>query len=140
MVHSFLRVKKELNILFCNIYLYLFIYIYILIYLYIYIEKKNATFCVLLQKIETFSRSFSFYAKECCILCVLCILLHSLEKNPKECIFLLGLISCQKLKKKRKIMLRFLKERKRMMCSERKRTQCPTLLTLVAPSPAWCRN
>ena len=33
---------------------------------------------VLLQKNETFLRSFTFFAKECCILCVL---LRSLQKN-----------------------------------------------------------
>ena len=89
----------------------MYIYIY-LKYLYIYIEKKNATFCVLLC-------SFTFFAKECCVL------LHSEEKNAKELIILLGLISCQKLEKR---MLRSLKERKRTMCLERKITRCPTLL------------
>ena len=79
------------------IYLYISIYIiyciYIYIYIsavYIYIEKNNATFWVLL-------RSFTFFAKECC---VLCILLCSLEKNAKERIILLGLISRQNTQKK----------------------------------------
>ena len=71
-------------------------------------------FCVLLQKNEKFSRSFTFFAKEGN---VLCFLLHSLlkniaffvffyvlkkktQKNAKECIVLLGLIICQKLKKR----------------------------------------
>ena len=74
--------------------------------------QKNATFCVLLCS----------FAKERYILCVL---LRSLQR--KERIFLLGLISRQKLEKKRKRTLRALKERKRMMRSERKRTRCPTL-------------
>ena len=47
-----------------------------------YIEKRTGTFCVLLQKNETFSRSFMFFAKERCNLCVL---FSSLEKNGKEC-------------------------------------------------------
>ena len=45
---------------------------------YIYIEKKNAMFCVLLQKNKTFSRSFTFFAKE---QNGLCVLLRSLQKN-----------------------------------------------------------
>ena len=45
-------------------------------YIYIYILKK--TFCVLLQKNATFLLSFTFFAKEGNILCVL---LCSLRKN-----------------------------------------------------------
>ena len=72
-------------------YLYIYISVNIYIYLYIYIEKKNATFCVLLhsfakeQNVLAFFyilckrtkhslRSFMFFAKEGCVLCVL---LHS---------------------------------------------------------------
>ena len=68
----FIRLKKSLT----SFFQYIFIYIYN--YLYIYIEKKNATFCILLQKNETFSRSFTFFAKE---RNVLCVLLRSLQKN-----------------------------------------------------------
>ena len=97
----YIRLKKNLTFFFA-IYMYISIYIciylyilsiYIYIYIsavYIYIEKNNATFCVLL-------RSFTFFAKECC---VLCILLCSLEKNAKERIILLGLISRQNTRKK----------------------------------------
>ena len=53
--------------------------------------------------------------------------LHSFMFLRKECIVLLGLISSQKLEKERKGTLRSLKERKRMMRSERKGTRCPTL-------------
>ena len=91
-VQSFLRLKKNLTIFFAiymylhryislHIYIYLYtdIYLYISIYIYIYVLiKKNATFCVLFQKIETFSRSFTFFAKEWNVLCVL---LRSLQKN-----------------------------------------------------------
>ena len=41
-------------------------------------------FCVLLQKNETFSRSFTFFAKECCVLCVI---YHSLRKNVAFFVF-----------------------------------------------------
>ena len=40
--------------------------------------QRSAFFCVLLQKNETFSRSFTFFAKE---RNVLCVLLRSLQKN-----------------------------------------------------------
>ena len=61
----FIRLKKNLMFFFQ--------------YIFIYINwKKNGTFCVLLQKNETFSRSFTFFAKE---RCVLCVLLRSLQKN-----------------------------------------------------------
>ena len=89
---------------FFNIYTYIYISIYIYIYLYIYILKKE-------WNVLRSLRSFTFFAKEFCILCVL-----------------LGLISRQKLKKERKRSERSLKERKRMECSERKRIRCPTLI------------
>ena len=60
------------------IYRYLFISIYVIMYIY---WKKNGMFCVLLQKKETFSRSFTFFAKEHC---VLCILLRSLQKTERS--------------------------------------------------------
>ena len=69
----FIWLKKNLTFIFqyifFNIYLYIsiFISIYIYIYLNICIEKRNATFCVLLQKNETFwrcLRSFPFLRKE----------------------------------------------------------------------------
>ena len=43
----------------------------IYIYFYIYIEKRTEHFRVLLQKNETFSRSFLFFKKERNVLCVL---------------------------------------------------------------------
>ena len=62
-----------------------------------FLEWGLLIFCVLLRSVC----SFMFFAKE---RRVLCILLCSLEKNGKECIVLLGFISCQK-------------ERKRTLCS-----------------------
>ena len=62
-----------------------------------YIEKRTERSHVLLQKNQTFSRSFPFFAKESCVLCVL---FRSLEKNGKEQNVLLGLISRQKLEKR----------------------------------------
>ena len=59
-------------------YIYISVYIYIYVSIYLYIEKKKATFCVLLQKNETFLRSLMFFAKE---RNVLCVLLRSLQKN-----------------------------------------------------------
>ena len=50
----------------------------------IYIEKKNATFGVLLQNNEMFSRSFMFFAKE---RNVLYVLLRSLQKNVAFFVF-----------------------------------------------------
>ena len=52
----FIRLKKNLT--------FFVQYIFIYIYLSIYILKKNRTFCVLLQRNEMFSRSFTFFAKE----------------------------------------------------------------------------
>ena len=40
--------------------------------------QYSAFFCIVLLKNETFSRSFTFFAKEPCGFCVL---LHSLQKN-----------------------------------------------------------
>ena len=117
--------------IFIYIYIYIYISISIYIYIYLYISKyiywkKNRIFCILLQKNERFSRFFTIFAKECCILC---ILLHSLQKNvaffalfyvlckrplralhsfmffrknAKERIVLLGLISRQKAKTRKK--------------------------------------
>ena len=87
---------KELSVLFIrlkkNFFQFIFIYIYIL-YISIYINSKNnAKFWVLLQKNETFSHSFTFFAKERCVLCVL-----------------LGLISRQKLKKRTEKNVAFFK-------------------------------
>ena len=79
---------------------------------------------VLCKRMLRSLRSFTFFAKE---RCVLCILFCSFEKNGKEQNVLLGFISCQNSKKEQKRMLRSLKERKRTERSERKRTQCPTL-------------
>ena len=77
----FYKVKKELNVLFQYIFIYIYlyisiyIYIYIYIYLYIFIYISIYIYC---KKKGTFSRSFTFFAKECCVLCVL---LRSLQKN-----------------------------------------------------------
>ena len=59
--------------------------------------QRSAVFCVFLQKNEQSRCSFTFFAKERCIFCVF---LRSSEKNAKERIVLLDLISCQKLKKR----------------------------------------
>ena len=75
----FIRLKQNLTFCFQNIFIYIYIYIFIYmsIYIYIYILKKNPTFCGLLQKNETFSHSFAFFAKRN----ILCVLFHSLQKN-----------------------------------------------------------
>ena len=54
--------------------------------------------------------SFTFFAKERCILC---LLFRSLEKNRKERSVLLGLIIRQKLEKRMEKIVGSLKERKR---------------------------
>ena len=71
--------------------------------------QRSAFFCkrtkrsrVLLRSL----RSFTFFAKECC---VLCFLFRSFLKNGKEYIFLLGFISRQKLKKRAKKNVAFFK-------------------------------
>ena len=51
---------KECSVLF-SIYICLYISIYIYIYFYIYLEKRKERSPVLLQKNETFSRSFLFF-------------------------------------------------------------------------------
>ena len=145
---------------------YIFIYIYlnqyisiyqnisIYISIYIYWKKergyiqKNATFCNLLSSFAFFCkrmlhslrswRSFTFFAKECC---VLCILLCPLQKNvalfaffyvlkkrmQKNALFFWVSQVAKNSIKERKRTLRSLKECKRTMLSERKRMQCPTL-------------
>ena len=107
----FIRLKKNVPFFFQ----YIFISIYIYIYIYL---KKNATFCVLVQKNKTFSRSFTFFAKERCILCKRMLLFFAFfsvlckrtlcslrsfpffKKNGKERNIFLGLISRQKLEKR----------------------------------------
>ena len=98
--------------------------------------QRSAFFYVLCKRTLRSLRSFTFFAKECCVL------LHSLQKNvaffaffnilkkrmQKKALFFWVFLSHQKLeRKKRKRTLRALKERKRRMYSECKRTQCPTL-------------
>ena len=87
----FIRLKKSFNVLF-SIYIYIYMYLYIFIYIYIYILKKErnvlrsfakerkilAVFYVLCKRMLHSLRSFMFFAKECCVLCVL---LRSLQKN-----------------------------------------------------------
>ena len=136
---------------------------YIFIYISIYILKKRTrvghaffskernvlgSFAFFCKRMLRSLHSFRFFAKE---RWVLCVLLHSLQKNvvffaffyvlkkrrqnnasffwvsevaknsKKECKRMLRAF------KERKRMLRAFKERKRTMRSERKRTQCPTL-------------
>ena len=91
MQRSFYKVKKE-----CSFFFSIYIYLYISIYKYI--EKRTERSA--LQKNETFSRSFPFFIKERNNRNVLYVLSRSFEKNGKECFVLLGLISCQNLKKK----------------------------------------
>ena len=80
-------------------------------------------------------RSFTFFAKECCFLWVL---LRSLQNNAaffyilkkrmqRNASFFWVSLVAKNLKKEPKRTLRALKERKRTMHSERKRTLCPTL-------------
>ena len=96
-VRSFLRLKKNLTFFFAiyiYIYIYIFIYLYISIYLYIFLYRyidilkkrtqPSAFFCVLLQKNKTFSHSFTFFAKE---LNILCVLLRFLQKNVAFSVF-----------------------------------------------------
>ena len=133
--------------LYISIYFYISVYIYIqyiYIYLYIYIEKKKAKFCVLLhsfaffckrmkhsrvllcslQKNETFSEFFHVLCKR---------MLRSLRsfmflrKERKRTHRSFGSHKVPKTQKECKRTLRSLKERKRTMCSERKRMRCPTL-------------
>ena len=97
--------------------MYIYIYLYIYIYwkkecnvLHSFAKERNvlAFFSVFCKRTKHSLRSFTFFAKERNILC---ILFCSKEKNGKECIVLLGFISRQKLKKERKRTLRSLKER-----------------------------
>ena len=68
---SFYKVNKELNVQY--ILLYISIYVqYIYISIYIYIEKKNKGWvCVLFKRTLHSLRSFTCFAKEHCVLCVL---------------------------------------------------------------------
>ena len=68
--------------------------------MYIYIFKKECNILGSFAKDESFWHSFTFFAKERCVLCILWVLFRSKEKNGKECIVLQGFISCQKLKKR----------------------------------------
>ena len=97
----YIRLKKNLTFFFA-IYMYISIYIYIYLYIsiyiiYIYLYIYICSIYIYWKKQRNILRSFTFFAKECC---VLCILLCSLEKNAKERIILLGLISCQNTRKK----------------------------------------
>ena len=100
-------------------------------YVLLHSFQKNAHslafFCVLckwtLRSLRSLHslHSYAFFANERCILCVL------KKRMQKNALFFWGLISCQKLEKERKITLCSLKERKRTMRSECKRTRCLTL-------------
>ena len=81
-IYNYIYISIYISIyLYIYLYISIYIYIYILyIYLYsvylyisiyIYIEKKKAKFCILLQKNEMFLHSFTFFAKERNVLCVL---------------------------------------------------------------------
>ena len=94
----FIRLKKNLTFFFqyISIYIYIYIYLYKSIYIYIYIyiylyifiylqyihiytEKKNkGSFAFFCKRTLRSLHSFTFFAKECCVLCVL---LRSLQKN-----------------------------------------------------------
>ena len=104
-IYMYLYISIYIHI---SIYLYISIYIYICLYkskyIYIYWEKNpqlSAFFCILLQQNETFLPSFTFFAIEWNILCVLlsslqknvaffaffyvlCVLFRSLEENVKS--------------------------------------------------------
>ena len=60
-------------------------------------QNVLAFFYVLCKRMLRSLHSFTFFAKE---RCDLCILFHSLEKNGKKRIVLLGFISRQNLKKR----------------------------------------
>ena len=85
-IYLYIFLFKERSVLF-SIYICLYISIYIYIYFYIYLEKERNVLPFFLQKNETFSRSFPFFAKEHYVLFVL---FRSLEKNGKERNILLG--------------------------------------------------
>ena len=136
------------------IYIYLYsIYLYISISIYIYWKKTRVgqwhafflkernvlhSFAFFCKRTLRTLRSFTFFAKECCILWVLLRSLQRtlpslrsfrlLRKEPKRMHRSFGSHKSPKIwEKKRKRRLRSLKEPKRTMCSERKRTPCPTL-------------
>ena len=104
-------------------------------------------FFVLLQKNKTFSRSFMFFAKECCVFCVL---LRSLQKNAAFFAFFYNLckrmlrslrsersFGSHKLPKTRKKNGTIFK---RTEFSEQKRTRCPTLLISDQQKPVAFRK
>ena len=103
---------------------------YIYIYLYIYIEKRTQHSHVLLCSL----RSFMFFAKE---LCVLCVLFCSLEKNGKECIVLSGFISRQKLKKRTEKNVAFFKrtEKNETFRTEKNAVPNPALQSMPMLTP-----
>ena len=86
---------------------------------------------VLLQKNGTFSRSFTFFAKEHCVLCILLRSLCSLtflRKERKRTHHSFGSHKSPKNRKKNiKERCILKKNSKEPVCSERKRTRCPTL-------------
>ena len=94
-------------------------------YVYIYIEKKNAPFCILLH---SFAKAFFYVLSKRMMRS-----LHSFIFLRKECKRTHCSFGSHKLpktrKKNAKKRLGALKECKRTMHSERKRMQCPTLVT-----------
>ena len=66
--------------------------------------------CILYKRTRVLLISFAFFIKECVLLkeCAFfskerafpCVLLHSFQKNAKECNVLLGFISCKKFEKR----------------------------------------
>ena len=98
---SFYKVKKERNVLgsFAN--------------------KRNvlAFFYVLCKRMLGSLHSFTFFAIECCVLCVL---FRSLEKEWKRTELSIGSQVAKNSKKEWKRTLCSLKERKRTECSEEK--------------------
>ena len=68
-----------------------------------------------LRSLRSLQENVAFFVLFYCMFfankrCIFCILIRSKEKNTKERIIVLGLISRKKLKKERKRMLRSLKE------------------------------
>ena len=101
--------------------------------------QKNATFCILLHKNVVF---FAFFLYVLCKRMLrICVLLRSLQKNvalfaffyvlkkrtQKNASFFWVSYVAKNSKKERKRTLLALKERKRMMRTQRKRTQFPTM-------------
>ena len=133
MVLYFLRYTVYCIYIYISIYIcrylyisiYIFIYIYISIYIYIYILKKrtwvgHAFFYVLCKRMLHSLRSFTFFAKVRCILCVLYVLKKELKRMHRS----FGFHKSPKTRKRKQNIVACFK---RTIRSERKRMRCPTL-------------